>query len=112
MPAVRVTVPGLQSILRAGHTPGHSSIVVSDQGETLVVWGDITHGEFVQFAEPEVTIDFDVDQDAARRSRLAAMEDAAAKGYLVAGAHITFPGIGRVTPGSDGAAYGWEPLPH
>ncbi|WP_372088288.1 MBL fold metallo-hydrolase (plasmid) [Tistrella mobilis] len=103
-------VPGLQSILRAGHTPGHSSIVVSDGGEKLVIWGDITHGEFVQFAEPEVTIDFDVDQDAARQSRMDAMKDAAAKGYLVAGAHITFPGIGRVTPGSDGAAYGWEPV--
>ncbi|MFD0387741.1 MBL fold metallo-hydrolase [Tistrella bauzanensis] len=89
-------VPGLGSILRAGHTPGHSSIVVADGGARLVIWGDITHGEVVQFADPDVTIDFDVDQPQARTTRRAALAEAAAEGYLVAGAHIAWPGIGRV----------------
>lgn len=104
-------VPGLGSILRAGHTPGHSSIVVADGDARLVIWGDITHGEVVQFADPDVTIDFDVDQPQARTTRRAALAEAAEQGYLVAGAHITWPGIGRVREATTpGIAYRWEPL--
>ncbi len=45
---------------------------------------------------------------AAARQRLKAMTDAAAKGYYVGAAHISFPGIGRVLP--EGKAFTWLPV--
>lgn len=101
-------LPGFASILRAGHTPGHSSIVVESQGQTMVFWGDITHGDVLQFDEPGVAIEFDVDQVAAVAARTLAFAAAADGAYLVAGAHIGFPGIGHLR--RDDSNYGWVPL--
>ena len=101
-------IPGFRSILRAGHTPGHSSIVTTSGGRTIVFWGDITHGDIVQFREPDVTIELDVDRAGAVRSRHAAFSEAARDGYLVAGAHVAFPGIGNVL--KDATGYRWLPV--
>ncbi|WP_147444688.1 hypothetical protein [Corallococcus sp. CA053C] len=57
-----------------------------------------------------MTIQFDLDASAAARQRRKAMAEAAAKGYLVAAAHISFPGIGRVL--SDGKGFDWVPVNH
>lgn len=100
-------LPGFKSIWRPGHTPGHSSIVVESRGEQLVVWGDITHGDVLQFDEPGVGIAFDVDSPAAAVARLAAFTDAAERRYWVAGAHIRFPGIGHVSADNNG--FDWVP---
>ena len=101
-------VPGFKTILRAGHTPGHSSIVVESEGETIVFWGDIVHGDTLQFDTPTVTVDFDVDQEAAAATRATAFTEAADRKYLVAGAHHAFPGIGHVR--RDETNYDWQPL--
>lgn len=101
-------VPGIGTILRAGHTPGHSSMVVESGGQKLVFWGDITHGDVLQFDEPGVAIEFDIDQDKAIKARAAAFTEAADQAYLVAGAHIAFPGIGHVR--RDETNYDWVPL--
>ncbi len=101
-------IAGFRSILRPGHTPGHSSIVVESGGKKLVFWGDITHGDIVQFKQPEVTIEFDVDSPSAVKSRKQAFAEAIAEGYLVAGAHIAFPGIGNVL--QDGQQFDWMPV--
>lgn len=99
-------LPGFGSILRAGHTPGHSSIVVlNTKGEKLVVWGDIIHGDYVQFDEPGIYVSFDVDGTAAAETREAALEEAASERYLVAGAHLPFPGLGYVS--RDETLYRW-----
>ncbi len=101
-------LPGFRSILRPGHTPGHSSIMVESRGRKLVFWGDITHGDIVQFKQPDVTIEFDVDRPSAVQSRRQALAAAVADGYLVAGAHIAFPGIGNVLAQED--HFDWMPV--
>jgi len=101
-------LPGIGSILRGGHTPGHSSIVIEDGGQKLVFWGDITHGDILQFDEPGVAIEFDVDQKKAVETRAVALEEAAREKYMVAGAHIAFPGIGHVR--RDETNFDWVPL--
>jgi hypothetical protein len=45
---------------------------------------------------PDATLVFDVEPKQARASRERVLEFAAAEGLLVAGAHLPFPGIGRV----------------
>ncbi|QPB23848.1 MBL fold metallo-hydrolase [Rhizobium sp. 007] len=101
-------VPGLGSILYAGHTPGHSAITLESEGEMIVFWGDITHGDILQFDEPGVAIEFDIDQKAAVAARDIAFRQAVEGKYLVAGAHIAFPGIGHVR--KDSTNYDWLPV--
>ncbi|MBW9062725.1 MBL fold metallo-hydrolase [Rhizobium herbae] len=101
-------LPGLGSVLMAGHTPGHSAIVIESQGQKLMFWGDITHGDVLQFDEPDVAIAFDVNQQMAVAARKAAFQHAADGAYLVAGAHIAFPGIGHLR--RDDTNYDWVPL--
>ncbi len=101
-------VTGIRTLPAPGHTPGHSLFAVESGGKKLVVWGDLIHDMESQFHAPGIAITFDVDQSAAIVQRKIALNDAAAKGYLVGAAHISFPGIGRVLP--DGASYRWLPV--
>jgi glyoxylase-like metal-dependent hydrolase (beta-lactamase superfamily II) len=100
-------VPGIRSFATRGHTPGHAAYVVESQGAKLVVWGDLMHVAAVQFADPSVAIQFDIDSKAAAPQRKKAYADAAKNGYYVAIAHVSFPGIGQLRP--DGKGYRWLP---
>ena len=102
--------PGLRSVPAPGHTPGHTFYVLEDQGTKLVFWGDVMHAAEVQLSDPSVTIVYDVDPTAARAQRLRAFADAAQAGYLVAPAHMAFPGVGRLR--LDGKSYRWQTLPY
>jgi len=101
-------LPGIGSVHRPGHTPGHSAIVLESSGEKLVIWGDIAHGDALQFDQPEVTVSFDVDQSRAVATRALAFAEAADQAYLVAGSHHAFPGIGHIR--RDETNYDWVPL--
>jgi len=98
-------VPGVRAISAYGHTPGHTAYVVESKGEQLVLWGDLVHVAAVQFEDPAVTIDFDIDQATARQARLAAFADAAKGGYWVGAAHLPFPGIGHLRAADKGYVF-------
>ncbi len=102
--------PGLRSVPAPGHTPGHSFYQLESQGTRLMFWGDVMHAAEVQLPDPSVTIAYDVDPAAARAQRLRAFADAARGGYLVAPAHMAFPGVGRLR--AEGRAYRWLPMPY
>lgn len=102
-------IPGMiNTTFRPGHTPGHSALWIESKGEKFVYWGDITHGDVVQFDEPDVAIAFDVNPDQAIKSREAAFTEAVQEKYLVAGCHIAFPGIGHIR--EDETMYDWVPM--
>jgi glyoxylase-like metal-dependent hydrolase (beta-lactamase superfamily II) len=103
-------VPGVRTQSAYGHTPGHTILVVESKGEKLELWGDLMHVAAVQFAEPNVTIQFDTDSKAAAAARKKAYADAAKNGQLIGLAHVAFPGLGhlRANPGNKG--YTWVPL--
>lgn len=100
--------PGIRAVASPGHTPGHSLFVAESRGQKLVLWGDLMHVAAVQFAEPLVTIRFDVDQEAAAAQRRKAYDAAAREGHWVGAAHIPFPGLGQVQ--AEGGAYRWVPV--
>ena len=81
-----------RSIPAYGHTPGHT---VFEYGKYLFT-GDILHSAELQFADPEVCASFDMDKSLAVASRKKILALAAKKGLLIAGAHIPFPGTGKV----------------
>jgi glyoxylase-like metal-dependent hydrolase (beta-lactamase superfamily II) len=102
--------PGIRSIASPGHTPGHSFYALESNGEKIVFWGDIMHVAEAQFPNPAITVIFDVDSKAAATQRREAYADAAKYGYLVAPAHVSFPGIGHLRTNGDG--YRWIPIPY
>ncbi len=95
-------VPGVRSVSSYGHTPGHSVYTVESKGEKLVLWGDLMHVASVQFEDPSVVIQFDSDNAAAMRQRVQAYEEAARNGWMVAAAHLSFPGVGRLRANASG----------
>ena len=104
-----VIVPGIRAVAANGHTPGHTAFAIESEGKKLLIWGDIVHAHAVQFTRPEVSIDFDFDQQQAVATRKALLAEGAKTGELVAGMHLPFPGIGRVRAEGDGK-YAWVPV--
>jgi glyoxylase-like metal-dependent hydrolase (beta-lactamase superfamily II) len=102
--------PGVRSIPEPGHTPGLNGYMVESGGQRLLLWGDIIHSAEVQFRDPSVTVDYDVDPKAAVNSRERVLADAAREGYLIGGAHISFPGLGHVRAEQSG--FSWIPAPY
>ncbi len=100
--------PGVRAQGAAGHTPGHTVYVVESKGEKLLLWGDLMHVASVQFPDPSVTIGFDADSRSAKAQRAHIFADAADKGYLVGGAHLPFPALGRLR--KDGSGYDFVPV--
>ncbi|MEO0034274.1 MAG: hypothetical protein RLZZ501_297 [Pseudomonadota bacterium] len=102
--------PGIRSIPAHGHTPGHTAYRIESRGQSLLLWGDTIHLAEVQFADPTVTIDYDVDRDGAIAARQNLLTAAAADGTLIGAAHLSFPGLGHVR--ADATGYAWNPLPY
>lgn len=93
-----------------GHTPGHTAYRFTSNGRQLLVWGDVVHAVPVQMAHPEVTFGLDTAPADAAAARARLFTFLAAGKELVAGAHLPFPGIGRVR--AAGAVYRWAPAPY
>lgn len=98
-------LPGVTAINAPGHSAGHMAFLVEGR---MLIWGDLVHHAAVQFARPDVTWAFDEDPDQARASRLALMAQAVEAGWLVAGAHLSDPGIGRIE--QIGPGYAFRPV--
>lgn len=102
-------LPGLQPVSLPGHTPGHSGFVLKQDGQKMLFWGDIVHYSALQFAHPELGIAYDSNSAQAIKTRDSLLKLVTRQKTLIAGAHITFPGIGYLR--ADGpAAYRWTPI--
>jgi glyoxylase-like metal-dependent hydrolase (beta-lactamase superfamily II) len=99
---------GISATTAYGHTPGSIVYAVESEGERLLVIGDLIHVGPVQFAKPDVTISFDRDHAKAAETRRVLFDHAAQSGALLGGAHLAFPGLGRVRTNESG--YDWIPV--
>lgn len=106
-PGVEI-LPGLLALPAHGHTPGHVGFLVKTGGQDILVWGDVMHNHDVQMVRPDISISADTDPDAARMARLEFLRQAVAAGWLVAAAHLPFPGLGEVQ--ADGDHFRWVPV--
>jgi glyoxylase-like metal-dependent hydrolase (beta-lactamase superfamily II) len=101
-------VDGITPIPIPGHSPGHTGYEISSQGQTLVIVGDLIHVAAVQFKHLEVSLLWDYDQQKAIAERELSLKHFADDKTLIAGAHISFPGVGQVL--KDGQSYAWVPV--
>lgn len=102
--SVKIFTPGdrlletFDTRLTAGHTVGHIAYVWQPEaGNSWLFWGDVMHNAAMQFAHPEISIKFDTDAELAKATRATLMQEAADKKWMVAGAHLPYPGIGKIT---------------
>jgi len=78
-----------------GHTPGSTVFVVSSRSERALLLGDVVHS-VVQLGEPDWTVVWDVDPQAASAVRNRIADEAVANGDLVVAAHFPEMRFGRV----------------
>ena len=97
---------GISAISSNGHTPGHTAWLVHSGRDNLIFWGDTVHIAALQVPRPDVVMVYDLDQDAARKSRMSMFERVIADDIAVAGAHIDYPGFVRMV--RRGAGYHME----
>ena len=77
----------VSTIPTPGHTPGHQSIVISSQGETAVIAGDVLHSK-VQVHEPSWCAGVDIDKTASANNREALLDNAERQGSVIAAGHF------------------------
>lgn len=89
----RVTA-SLQAVPTPGHSPGHSSFVLSSGRERCFVLGDLAHHPIVA-QETHWVHRFDFDPERARAQRERVIGQLEDEGTLVAAGHFPRPGFGR-----------------
>lgn len=100
--------PELKAVASYGHTKGHSFYVIESQGQQMRFWGDFVVNDKVQFEMPEVDPPGEKDAAEGIAMRRREFAEASRSNELIAGAHFSFPGIGRLR--ALGANYIWVPV--
>ncbi len=94
---VKELIPSITAISAPGHTPGHTMYMVSSDDNQMLIWGDITHAMAIQIPYPQVAVAYDVDPKQAIESRKNVMKYVSENNIPVAGMHIPFPAMGKIT---------------
>jgi glyoxylase-like metal-dependent hydrolase (beta-lactamase superfamily II) len=107
-PAARIiemTDDAFQGRDASGHTPGHTVF----ESNKMIFFGDLLHSAALQFADPNICAQFDMDTKKAVQSRRKFFDHAAETKKLVLCAHLPFPGIGYVLK-DEGDHYSFQPI--
>lgn len=99
-------IKGMWSQHLVGHTPGHYGFRIDGGRSGFLHMGDIAHAQHLQFADPSIGTAFDVDPQAAEKTRKRTLDMATTDGLLVSGGHMLAPKFGYL--GRDGAGYAFE----
>jgi glyoxylase-like metal-dependent hydrolase (beta-lactamase superfamily II) len=94
--------PELQLMPSTGHTPGHTSVLISSNGKRAMITGDFAHHP-CQMAHPEWSSTADYDPVAAEATRRRIFGALAGDPVLVIGTHFAGPTAGHVV--RDGEAF-------
>ena len=94
-------IPGFSFLSTPGHSIDHASIRLRSEGVEALFSGDLFHHP-LQIYAPDLTSTYCEFPEAARRSRLAVLEHAAASGVTVFTAHFAETSAGRLRRAGDG----------
>lgn len=102
--------PGVQAVVTGGHTPGHTSyIITADTGERLITFGDTFHTP-AQLAHPHWFSAADIDPSALIVARLQLLDELAKPNTLGFGFHFGDCAFGRLTDDQSDIKV-WKPIP-
>jgi len=101
--------PGITAVATPGHTPGHSSHVVSSGSAKVYIQADVTHVPFLFVRHPDWHAMYDQDGAMAEQTRRKVYDMLAAERMMVQGFHYPFPGLAYVEKA--GSGYREIPVP-
>ncbi len=101
-------MPGITAIQSDGHTPGHTSFVLSSAGKTLMVVGDASNDPRIFARMPDWHLGFDLDKAQAVATRRKLLDMASADKMQVTFYHAAFPSTGYVAKSGNG--FDWFPV--
>lgn len=101
--------PGLLAVETIGHTPGHTSYVLSSGADKVFVQSDVTNIPDLFVRNPGWQASFDQDGPQAEKTRRKVYDMLAADRMRVQGFHYPFPGLANIE--KDGTGYRWVPAP-
>lgn len=94
-------VPGVRAVPTPGHTPGHTSLLVTDPAteRRLLILGDVMHTQ-AQVSETHWNFLFDTDATKGTQTRVALLEHYHDECTIIAGGHFAGAVFGRFLPAS------------
>jgi glyoxylase-like metal-dependent hydrolase (beta-lactamase superfamily II) len=95
-------VPGILAVGTPGHSPGHTSHIVSSGNAKLYVQADVTHVPFLFVRNPGWHAFYDQDPVMAEATRRKVYDMLSAEKMLVQGFHYPFPSHGYVEKSGNG----------
>jgi glyoxylase-like metal-dependent hydrolase (beta-lactamase superfamily II) len=101
-------VPGVRAVATTGHTPGHTSYLVSAGGQQVMVLGDVTNIRALNMKNPGWHLVFDADPNLAEANRRKIFDRIVADKIVTTGYHWGMPGAGTVQ--RDGSGYALVPV--
>ncbi|MFZ5734835.1 MAG: MBL fold metallo-hydrolase [Pseudomonadota bacterium] len=96
---------GVQAVATPGHTPGHSSFIISSGADKVFVQSDMTNHPALFVTNPGWHLMFDQDAAMAEATRRKAYDMLVADKMRVQGFHFPFPALGNVVKDGDGYRY-------
>lgn len=102
-------VPGVRSVETIGHTPGHTSYVLSSGADKVFIQSDVTNDPDLFARNPGWHVTYDQDPVQAEKTRRKVYDMISAERLSVQGFHYPFPGLAHLE--KDGAGYRWIPAP-
>jgi glyoxylase-like metal-dependent hydrolase (beta-lactamase superfamily II) len=105
--------PGLLAVETIGHTPGHTSYILSSGSDKVFIQSDVTNHPALFVVNPGWRAFFDQDAAQAETTRRKVYDMLVAEKMRVQGFHYPFPGLGNVV--KDGNGYRlipaqWNPV--
>jgi len=100
--------PGILAQGTPGHTPGHTSYVISSGNGKVFVQSDVTNNPALFVRNPTWHAFFDQDGDMAEATRKKVYDMVSAEKMLIQGFHYPFPSLGHVE--KDGNGYRLVPI--
>ncbi|TCT37631.1 MBL fold metallo-hydrolase [Martelella mediterranea] len=97
--------PGIEAMEAFGHTPGHLIFMLESNGEQLVLTADTANHYVLSLQRPDWHVRFDMDPEAAAKSRRAVFDMIAAERLPFIGYHMPFPSVGYVEKSGDGYVF-------
>lgn len=101
--------PGMLAVETIGHTPGHTSYVLSSGADKVFIQSDVTNDPDLFARHPGWHLMYDQDPAVAEATRRKVYDMIAAEKLKVQGFHYPFPGLAHVAKEENG--YRWKPAP-
>ncbi len=106
-------IPGVFAVGTPGHTPGHTSHIVTSGSSKVYVQADVTHAPFLFARHPDWHAFYDHEPVQAAATRHKVYDMLCAERMLLQGFHYPFPSVAHVEKTANGyleVAVPWSPV--